>query len=189
MLPTSSDRLKKMAIKQSSSGASAGDKAAAPAAARPGRQAARAAATYSFADSDEDEDAASSDGGYSSDPDEAMSPAPELLKAKAKPRAGAAAAAAGRGKAAAAAPLPKPASPSPRVAFGRTMSSSESPLVEKKAAPKRKPRGEWCHLLQVGRARCIDVTRVQWRDKCAHATDAAAGMNSRCLQLAGSQVE
>ncbi|WIA35043.1 hypothetical protein OEZ86_003534 [Tetradesmus obliquus] len=140
------DRLKKMAIKQSSSGASAGDKAAAPAAAaaRPGRQAARAAATYSFADSDEDEDAASSDGGYSSDPDEAMSPAPELLKAKAKPRAGAAAAAAGRGKAAAAAaaPLPKPASPSPRVAFGRTMSSSESPLVEKKAAPKRKPRGK-----------------------------------------------
>ncbi|KAF6262252.1 DNA topoisomerase [Scenedesmus sp. NREL 46B-D3] len=133
------DRLKKMAIKPSASRGSSGDKAApAAAAARPGRQAARAAAaSYSFAGSDEDEGAASSDGDCSSDPDEAMSPAPELLKAKAKPRTGAAAA--GRSKAAV---LPsKPVSPSPRVAFGRSMSSSESPLVEKKAAPKRKPRG------------------------------------------------
>jgi hypothetical protein len=135
-----------MAIKPSTSGGSIGDKAAAPAAApRPGRQAARAAAaSYSFAESDEDEgdDAASSDRDCSSDPDEVMSPAPELLKAKAKPRTGAAAA--GKSKAAAAAAVlpPKPLSPAPRVAFGRTMSSSESPLVEKKAAPKRKPRGE-----------------------------------------------
>jgi hypothetical protein len=143
------DRLKKMAIKPSNSGGSSGDKAAPAAAARPGRQAARAAAaTYSFAESDEDEDAddaASSDGDCSSDPDEVMSPAPELLKAKAKPRTAAAAAGKSKAAAATAAPLPpKPMSPAPRVAFGRTMSSSESPLVEKKAAPKRKPRGEYC---------------------------------------------
>lgn len=70
---------------------------------------------------------------YSDDSDEVMSPAPAVAKAKARAAGSKAAPGASRLGAAA-----RASAASPKVAFGRTVSSS--PVVEKKAAVKRKPR-------------------------------------------------